>query len=216
MRSRKAQAEDHANPEAWVIPYADLLTLLLAMFLALWATGRVDADKFRQLANAFHSQIGTEKVKVVDPAINQGSDAQNLLSFGGLGVLDGGWTSSLTKMMAQVQLDRAKEIVDAKDAEAAAHQHEQQILQGIQKDVGPDSVISARLEPVVVEAAENGNGTGKASKAAAAAAVVAAVGAGAENDAGADAVLAASVFHYGELTIGQVKAALRSHGLPVR
>jgi cyclase len=29
-------------------------------------------------------------------------------------------------------------------------------------------------------------------------------------------VLAASVFHFGELTIGQVKGALRSHGLPVR
>jgi cyclase len=35
-------------------------------------------------------------------------------------------------------------------------------------------------------------------------------------DAGADAVLAASVFHFGELTIGQVKDALSSHGLPVR
>ncbi|MEP7035980.1 MAG: imidazole glycerol phosphate synthase subunit HisF [Dermatophilaceae bacterium] len=35
-------------------------------------------------------------------------------------------------------------------------------------------------------------------------------------DAGADAVLAASVFHFGDLTIAQVKDALRSHGLPVR
>jgi len=35
-------------------------------------------------------------------------------------------------------------------------------------------------------------------------------------EAGADAVLAASVFHFGELTVGQVKDALRSHGLPVR
>ena len=35
-------------------------------------------------------------------------------------------------------------------------------------------------------------------------------------DAGANAVLAASVFHFGELTIGQVKDALRAHGLPVR
>ncbi|MEO8517559.1 MAG: imidazole glycerol phosphate synthase subunit HisF [Dermatophilaceae bacterium] len=34
--------------------------------------------------------------------------------------------------------------------------------------------------------------------------------------AGADAVLAASVFHFGDLTIGQVKDELRSHGLPVR
>jgi cyclase len=35
-------------------------------------------------------------------------------------------------------------------------------------------------------------------------------------DAGADAVLAASVFHFGDLTIGQVKEALRETGHPVR
>jgi imidazole glycerol-phosphate synthase subunit HisF len=52
--------------------------------------------------------------------------------------------------------------------------------------------------------------------------LIASGGAGAIEDfapaveAGADAVLAASVFHFGELTIGDVKDALRSHGLPVR
>ncbi len=52
--------------------------------------------------------------------------------------------------------------------------------------------------------------------------VVASGGAGAVEhfppavEAGADAVLAASVFHFGELTIGQVKEALRADGLPVR
>jgi cyclase len=35
-------------------------------------------------------------------------------------------------------------------------------------------------------------------------------------DAGADAVLAASVFHFGQLRIGQVKDALRAAGHPVR
>jgi cyclase len=35
-------------------------------------------------------------------------------------------------------------------------------------------------------------------------------------DAGADAVLAASVFHFGTLRIGQVKGALRGAGYPVR
>jgi len=34
--------------------------------------------------------------------------------------------------------------------------------------------------------------------------------------AGADAVLAASVFHFGELTIGQVKAAMAAEGITVR
>ncbi|WP_155374717.1 imidazole glycerol phosphate synthase subunit HisF [Catellatospora vulcania] len=35
-------------------------------------------------------------------------------------------------------------------------------------------------------------------------------------DAGADAVLAASVFHFGEVTIAEVKSALRTTGHPVR
>ncbi len=35
-------------------------------------------------------------------------------------------------------------------------------------------------------------------------------------EAGADAVLAASVFHYGKMTIGDVKEALRAAGYTVR
>ena len=52
--------------------------------------------------------------------------------------------------------------------------------------------------------------------------VIASGGAGAVGDfapavaAGADAVLAASVFHFGQLTIGDVKDALRGQGHPVR
>jgi imidazole glycerol-phosphate synthase subunit HisF len=33
---------------------------------------------------------------------------------------------------------------------------------------------------------------------------------------GADAVLAASIFHYGEFTVGQAKALMDQHGIPVR
>ena len=52
--------------------------------------------------------------------------------------------------------------------------------------------------------------------------VIASGGAGRVEDfapavhAGADAVLAASVFHFGELTIGQVKDAMRADGITVR
>ena len=52
--------------------------------------------------------------------------------------------------------------------------------------------------------------------------VIASGGAGAVADfppavaAGADAVLAASVFHFGQLTIGDVKNGLRAEGFPVR
>ncbi|GAA1088794.1 imidazole glycerol phosphate synthase subunit HisF [Tsukamurella spumae] len=52
--------------------------------------------------------------------------------------------------------------------------------------------------------------------------VIASGGAGAVDhfapavEAGADAVLAASVFHFGDMTIGQVKAEMATHGLVVR
>ena len=52
--------------------------------------------------------------------------------------------------------------------------------------------------------------------------VIASGGAGAAGEfapavrAGADAVLAASVFHFGELTIGEVKAAMKAAGVTVR
>ena len=52
--------------------------------------------------------------------------------------------------------------------------------------------------------------------------IIASGGAGSAEDfppaiqAGADAVLAASVFHFGEVTIGEVKAALRAAGYEVR
>jgi len=37
-----------------------------------------------------------------------------------------------------------------------------------------------------------------------------------ERDGGSDAVLAASIFHFGELSIGEVKAAMAAAGVPVR
>ncbi len=62
----------------------------------------------------------------------------------------------------------------------------------------------------------------RAVRAAVAVPVIASGGAGAlahfppAIDAGADAVLAASVFHFGQLRIGEVKDALRAAGYPVR
>jgi chemotaxis protein MotB len=50
--------EEHVNHEAWVIPYADLLTLLLAMFLALYAASSQNTAKLAAYANAFKETMG--------------------------------------------------------------------------------------------------------------------------------------------------------------
>lgn len=43
-RKKHEEHEEHVNHEAWVIPYADMLTLLFCLFLVLWATQRSDSQ----------------------------------------------------------------------------------------------------------------------------------------------------------------------------
>ncbi|MBB1125784.1 flagellar motor protein MotD [Thiospirillum jenense] len=66
--------EDHPNHEAWAIPYADLLTLLLAFFVVMYAISAVDAGKYRVMSNslleAFGVQVQTDVIEAGDPSIS--------------------------------------------------------------------------------------------------------------------------------------------------
>lgn len=53
-RIRKKQHHDEHVDEAWLIPYADILTLLLALFIVLFATSKVDQQKLEELSTAFN------------------------------------------------------------------------------------------------------------------------------------------------------------------
>jgi chemotaxis protein MotB len=50
--------EEHVNHEAWVIPYADMLTLLMALFLVMWATGQTDNNKLKAVSAGFADSLG--------------------------------------------------------------------------------------------------------------------------------------------------------------
>jgi flagellar motor protein motB len=53
--ARKKHAKPHEEEagEAWLLPYSDLMTLLLALFIALFAMSQTDASKVQALAQAF-------------------------------------------------------------------------------------------------------------------------------------------------------------------
>jgi len=53
---RKKKHEDHVD-ESWLIPYADILTLLLALFIVLFAASEIDAKKFQQISESFNSEL---------------------------------------------------------------------------------------------------------------------------------------------------------------
>jgi len=51
-RRKKGKDDDHIN-EAWLLPYADILTLLLALFIVLFASSSVDSQKLKELSKVF-------------------------------------------------------------------------------------------------------------------------------------------------------------------
>jgi chemotaxis protein MotB len=51
MRRRRVH-EEHLNHEAWAIPYGDLMTLLLAFFVTMYAISSVNAGKYRVLSDS--------------------------------------------------------------------------------------------------------------------------------------------------------------------
>ena len=60
---RRRRHEDHENHEAWAIPYGDLVTLLLAFFVVMYAMSSVNEGKYRVLSDslneAFHGRPHT-------------------------------------------------------------------------------------------------------------------------------------------------------------
>lgn len=49
---RRKHHEEHVNHEAWAIPYADLMTLLLAFFVVMYAVSVVNEGKFRVMSES--------------------------------------------------------------------------------------------------------------------------------------------------------------------
>ncbi|MCL1817102.1 MAG: OmpA family protein [Clostridiales bacterium] len=70
--------------ESWLIPYADVLTLLLALFIVLFCSSSLDLEKYENIMKAFASEFNTPQ-NVIDAGIGGGDflpdDMENLLTL---------------------------------------------------------------------------------------------------------------------------------------
>lgn len=57
-RRPSKQHEEHLNHEAWAIPYGDLLTLLLAFFVVMYAISSLNEGKYRVVADSLSAAFG--------------------------------------------------------------------------------------------------------------------------------------------------------------
>src|ERR1044072_7180224 len=77
--ARRHKHEEHANHEAWAIPYGDLITLLLAFFVVMYAMSSVNEGKYRVLSDslvaAFNGAPKTmEPIQVGEKQTGSGAD----------------------------------------------------------------------------------------------------------------------------------------------
>src|ERR687887_13879 len=63
--------EEHAD-ERWLLTYADMITLLMALFIVMWAISSVNISKYAQLKKSLHEAFDGK------------------LTEGGEGILNGG------------------------------------------------------------------------------------------------------------------------------
>ncbi|WP_375387804.1 flagellar motor protein MotB [uncultured Amnibacterium sp.] len=65
-RRRKGHHEEHHVDERWLVSYADMITVLMALFIVLYAMSTVDQKKFDELKNSLATGFGVTKSTTVD------------------------------------------------------------------------------------------------------------------------------------------------------
>ncbi|NLI94152.1 MAG: flagellar motor protein MotB [Peptococcaceae bacterium] len=81
---RKHKEEGHPNHERWLITYSDLITLLMIFFIVMYSMSKVDAAKFRAVAESLSVTLGGGSASKIDLAtspsgpsiIDSGSNSQ--------------------------------------------------------------------------------------------------------------------------------------------
>ncbi|MFC4023889.1 flagellar motor protein MotB [Oceanobacillus longus] len=58
MSRRKKKRQSHID-ESWLLPYSDLLTLLVALFVVLFAMSDINVQKYEELSSVFRSEFSS-------------------------------------------------------------------------------------------------------------------------------------------------------------
>ena len=76
-RSKLRHAEEeHENGERWLLTYADMITLLMVLFIVLFAIGQIDSKKFDKLHDGLAQSFGESTVLDGGAGLLDGSSVQ--------------------------------------------------------------------------------------------------------------------------------------------
>src|SRR5947199_1872594 len=75
-----AHEEEHENHERWLITYADMLTLLMVLFVVLYSMSATDAVKFIKLKQSLNRAFDVEVMQASEPATSHGDGGPTFIS----------------------------------------------------------------------------------------------------------------------------------------
>lgn len=70
MGKKRHTEHEHENEERWLLSYADMITLLMAFFVVLYAMSNVDSKKYEKLAASLSESLGPRQVTPVNLDLN--------------------------------------------------------------------------------------------------------------------------------------------------
>ena len=92
-RKHKHHEEEHENHERWLVTYADMVTLLMVLFIVMFAMSQVDERKFAELREGLAAGFGSQ------PSILTGSSS----------ILEQPGTAALSPVAPELQLANLSE-----------------------------------------------------------------------------------------------------------
>ena len=61
-RRKHVEEEEHGNHERWMVSYSDMLTVMMGLFIVLYAMGQVDMQKFQALRASLAAGFGHQAI----------------------------------------------------------------------------------------------------------------------------------------------------------
>lgn len=99
MARRRKHSEEHENGERWLLTYADMITLLMALFIMLYSMSQLDIKKFDAMTGAVQAQLGG--TGILKGAMNPSPGPEQRSGAPGIMPQLGGSPATLKKKLAQ-------------------------------------------------------------------------------------------------------------------
>lgn len=113
MSRRHGKHEEHVNTEAWSIPYADLLTLLLAFFVVMYAISSLNEGKYRVMSESISAAFKGEPMRETPITISTTSGVPTTNPINLQNPESGGAAGPPTQSKIQAKAPSLQEIADS-------------------------------------------------------------------------------------------------------